>query len=357
MPGVKKGILTDSEKEYRWVLEHANEGIMVVQDAKFVFVNPKAEMITGYTKDELIGMPFVELIHKDEREMVVNRYLRRIKGEITLSNYTIRIMDKKGILKWLDLTAVLFPWKGRPAVFDFITDITERKRAEKRIQESEKRMEILSSQLLTAQEEERKRIARELHDGIGQSLNSIKLGVESACKQSSFEAGKQDNAPLKNIILTVKEAISELRRIIQDLRPSLLDMLGILATLQWLVRKISALCPNITVEISFDIREEEIPENLKTAIYRIVQEAFNNILKHSNGNLIFLELARINDEIQLTVRDNGKGFDLKKMLSLDAMNAGFGIASMKKRVELSKGFFDIESIEGKGTKIRARWPL
>jgi len=228
---------------------------------------------------------------------------------------------------------------------------------EEEVRESENRLRHLSSQLLVAQENERKRISREVHDSLGQSLSAIKFRVEGMLQEVRKSREKTIAKSLENLIPIVQQSIEEARRIQMDLRPSVLDDLGILATISWFCREFKITYPGINIETQVGIREEEVPDSLKTVIYRIMQEALNNIAKHSGADLVHLSLRKTDDKIELAIRDNGMGFDIEENLSVERSMRGLGLTSMRERAELSGGSFTIESIKGKGTTIRATWPL
>jgi PAS domain S-box-containing protein len=239
---------------------------------------------------------------------------------------------------------------------DLQAEIAERKQAEKALQKSEQQLRFLSSQLLTAQERERKRIARELHDGLGQSLTAVKFRVENFLQEMDRGGVKAKAQHLKVIIPIIQESIEEARRIQMDLRPSILDDLGILPTIEWFCRQFQITYSSIRIEKEINIQEDKVPDLLRTEIYRISQEALNNVAKHSKANLVCLTLGESRGEIELVIKDNGQGFDPKEALSRESTKRGLGLSSMKERTELSGGNFVIESTPGKGTTIRAHWP-
>jgi PAS domain S-box-containing protein len=234
-------------------------------------------------------------------------------------------------------------------------EIKERKQAEEALRESEKQLRYLSSQLLTAQEKERKRIARELHDGIGQSLSAIKFSVENGLRQMDRETAGPIAKPLEAVIPMIQESIEEVRKIAMDLRPATLDDLGILATIAWFCREFETIYSGIRIEKKINIQENEVSDPLKTAIYRVLQEALNNVAKHSKANLANISLRSMDGTIELVVEDNGMGFDLKEALSVKSFRKGLGLSSMKERTELSGGSFILESVKGSGTIVRAIW--
>ena len=156
--------------------------------------------------------------------------------------------------------------------------------------------------------------------------------------------------------IVVQQAIEEVRRIHTDLRPSMLDDLGILATINWFCREFRIIYSDIKIEKQVAVRENEVPEPLKMVIFRVLQEAMNNIAKHSDAHFVRLCFKKTDDAVALTVDDNGRGFDPEKALSLKNSEKRFGITSMKERTELTGGSFAIKSIPGAGTAISASWP-
>lgn len=231
----------------------------------------------------------------------------------------------------------------------------ERKRAEEELRESHRRLKALSSQLLSAQEDERKRIAKELHDGIGQILTAIKFGVENSLQKAACSGDHPCQQSLTAVISVIQNGIDEIRRISRDLWPAVLNDLGILAAISWYCREFQNIYSGMQILREIDVSEEEVPEQLKITLYRILQEATNNAAKHSKGDLVSLSLKKIHAQLELTVRDNGQGFDPGDPLARQKSRRGLGLTSMRERAELSGGLFSIESVLGKGTVIRASW--
>lgn len=232
----------------------------------------------------------------------------------------------------------------------FVSTI-KHKRAEEAIRESEKQLRSLSLQLLNAQEKERKRIAQELHDGIGQIMAAIKFGMENILSPGSQRKDPSVTKTRDTTIQLIRKAIEEVRRISTDLRPAILDDLGILATLGWFIREFESIYSDIRIERRLTIREEEIPDPLKIVIYRLFQEAMNNVAKHSQARHVSVSLAKKGNLMELAIADKGIGFDL------EIPRAGIGLVSMRERVELSGGKFTLQSTKGKGTVIWATWPV
>jgi signal transduction histidine kinase len=211
---------------------------------------------------------------------------------------------------------------------------------------------------MAAQEKERKRIASELHDGIGQTLSAIKFYVENAIRNLNERTIEDSTQMFGNVIPKLQDAIEEVRRISMDLRPSLLDDIGTLATLSWFCRQFQNVYESMHIELRLDIKEGDISPPLKVAIFRIVQEAMNNCAKYSKANCIHISLINTGGEIELAVEDDGQGFDYAVVCArIKNTGGGMGLVSMRERAEFSGGIFSIESATGKGTSLRVVWPL
>jgi PAS domain S-box-containing protein len=238
-----------------------------------------------------------------------------------------------------------------------VRDISKRVRDEQALCESREELRQLSGLLVSIQENERRRIALDLHDGLGQSLSLIKLAVDKTAEQMA--AGATDAAldSLRHVIPLLKEALLEVRRVSTELRPSILDDLGILLTLSWFFREFEAVCGHIAVEKVLQVSEQEVPTPLKIILYRIIQEATSNIVKHAAADRVRVSLYRANDALHLLIQDNGRGFDPASVVFRHGECRGLGLISMKERVSLSGGSYQLESSPGFGTRIRASWPL
>ena len=216
---------------------------------------------------------------------------------------------------------------------------------------------LLSAQHLTIQENERRRIAADLHDGLGQSLGILSASIESAVNLVNEGEKEQSLECLDRLRRNVRSALDDLRRIAMDLRPAMLDSLGILATLSWHSREIEAAYPSVQFERKIGVSEDDVPQSLRTAMFRIVQEAGNNAIQHGKANHLVVRLNKKYGVLELTIEDNGKGFDPGVISKSRPLDRGLGLQSMRERAELSCGIFDITSEPGKGTRVRVRWAV
>ena len=325
---------------------------------------------------------FVCLQAQDYTVRFANRYFRRVFGdpEEKRCYEILRNRDKPceecptlGVFKtkgpeeweWFDHTrgrtyhVYDYPFTdvdGSPLVLELGIDVTDRKKAEDALIRSEEDLRRLSKKLLTVQEEERSRISRELHDSIGQALAAIKFGAENAFNQIRQGEIEEGIETLEAVIPMTQRASEEVRRIHTDLRPSLLDDLGIVATIAWFCREFGRLYSRIRIEKRVEIKEEHVPEPLKIVIFRVLQEALNNTAKYAHADLVIISLKETDGSTELTIRDNGQGFDVDPVLFGKGPKAGIGLTSMKERTQLSGGTFAVESAPGAGTLVRASWP-
>ncbi|MCU7846040.1 MAG: sensor histidine kinase [Candidatus Thiodiazotropha sp. (ex Monitilora ramsayi)] len=212
---------------------------------------------------------------------------------------------------------------------------------------------------MSAEEEEKKRISRELHDGLGQILTSINIHVQNCI--NGCASAKRDELPqelqdsLTIISDMTKQAMGEVRSICGALRPAILDDLGVLAAISWQCRQISLGCSKLTVETKFDVTESMIPESYKTVIYRIVQEGLNNAVKYSQTESVTISMYQTDESIELVIRDYGIGFELDQVRSEQGM--GMGLRSMRERAESIGGSCEINAASGRGVEVRASFPV
>jgi PAS domain S-box-containing protein len=322
------------------------------------FLNPAGRALIGLSEEEaLSGLTLIgcqapgvrariaeEAVQAAERDglwsgesVLSSRDGREIAIEMTL----IAQRDKAGELQGFCLL-------GR--------DMSDWVRTEEALRWNQKEVWRLSAQHLSIQENERRRIAADLHDGLGQTLSLVKLSIEEAARSARACAADKAAAILDRLAPTVQSALAELRRMSMNLRPSALDELGILATLAWYLREIEAACPGIRLERDISVKESDVPEMLKISIFRIVQEATSNALKHAGAERLKVSLANERDSLELLIEDTGSGFDAAMLAGHRGFDRGLGMQSMKERAGLSGASFEIKSAPGEGTSICVRWP-
>jgi signal transduction histidine kinase len=228
-------------------------------------------------------------------------------------------------------------------------DITERKEAEQRLRESYELLRELTSRRETAREEERKRIAREMHDELGQHLTALRMGVSTL--RLRFGHDNPDlGEHVQRILLLSDKTMQVLRDVVTSLRPAVLDA-GIAAALEWLAAEFSQ-HGQTTCRLSVSDESPELAEERAVAIFRIVQEALTNVTRHADAHEVFITLEQTGDDCLLEVRDDGRGFD-----PVAIPRKSFGLAGMKERVLMLGGALDVASSPGTVLLIKVRVPV
>ncbi len=223
------------------------------------------------------------------------------------------------------------------------------------IEERNRELKSLSRQLMAAEDNERRRIARDLHDSIGQSLSAIKFHVENALSDIGERLHPGDRELVSNLVPMIKSVITDVRRIIRNLRPTILDNLGILAAIEWQCQQFNSVYADIQVEKKLEVADHRVPEGLKTTILRLVQESLNNAGKHSGAGKISISLRRQDGRLILEITDDGCGFEPESGRGAEQTHSSLGLFGMKERAQLSGAAFSIDSVPGRGTQITASW--
>ena len=377
-----------SEERFRTIFQTSPDSITInrERDGLYVDVNEGFTDFTGYTREETIGRSTMDIgIWHDPAEgrRMVSILLE--KGLVMNMEITFRLKDGSLSTGLVSARSILLD--DTPHILTMTRDIeeikaasdaleeqvqnrtsaltkanvalglemSEREDVEKALRNSERELRLLSSQLMIAEEKERQRIARELHDSIGQTLSAIKFSMENTIKKLKDAPTDRDVRTLEAIIPITQGAIEEVRNIVMALRPSILDDLGVLATIAWACREFEATYGTIRVEKEIAIAETDVPEPLKMVVFRVLQEALNNVAKHSRADKVAIHLTKIQNRTELSISDNGRGMDINEALSLRGSQGGFGLISMRERVELSGASFDLSSEAGEGTMIRVSW--
>jgi PAS domain S-box-containing protein len=350
--------LQDSELRYRTIFETTGNATLIVgADTTISLVNTEFEKFSGFSKGEIEGeRSWTEFVLEEDLAMMQEyHHLRRTDPAAAPRHYECRIKNKAGQTRDVFTTVAMLPGTSQSVIS--LMDITESKKAQLAFLKSQEQLRDFSSRLQKAQEEERKRIARDLHDSIGQSLMVIKLNVGKVIKSIPTGVCEAERvaAALKSLRPLIQSCVEETRRICSGLRPHMLDDIGLIATIGWLCRNFYVSFPNIRIRQNIEVDENQLPEHLKIVIFRILQEALNNSTKYSRATLVDVRLAERHGRFELDIDDDGIGFDLDAVLTGNERHSGLGIMGMRERTELSGGRFTIESIQGRGTRILASW--
>jgi signal transduction histidine kinase len=229
-------------------------------------------------------------------------------------------------------------------------EVYEHKRTAQALRDSQQALRRLTLKMVDTQENERRVVAKELHDSIGASLAAIKYAVEGRL-MGMPEAPPEDVISLEKVVEHLNETIQEVRRISASLRPAMIDDLGLLSTIEWFCRNSGEMYADTRIATRLEVGEYDIPQPSKIVIYRVLQEAVNNALKHSGAATVLVRLAKTDDRIRLCVEDDGCGFDPGQAeIDCDALS-GFGLEGMHDRAAMVGGRLSIDSRPGQGTSV------
>lgn len=318
-------------------------------DWKFIRWNKNFEQRTGYTTEEIEKMHPLDFFgpedHLDVTEKIKNVFISgEEKTEITVST-------KSGDKFPYFLTGKLIDYEGKPSLLGIGFDISDRLKAQEEVRQSNEQLRLLTSHLQQVREDERKRIAREIHDELGQQITAIKMDVAWVDKNTP-EQNSTQKEKLKNIIGLLDSSNLSIRHILKELRMGVLDDYGLVEALQWLGRQFTS---STGIPVTFSSTEAvlKVDENISVCVFRVYQEALTNITKHANAANVAGSLTTEEGYVCLQIKDDGKGFDPETLKN----NLAFGILGLKERVSALKGVFELSSSPGNGTLITVKIPV
>lgn len=339
------------------IIGSMNDTLIVVgPDGVIRRVNKATSELLGYEQDELVGKK-INLVMPHEVNIFSNAGSPGLSEEIAVVNQEIDYVTKNEIkIPMLFSAAALKTKEGVEEGAVYIArDITKRKQAEGALRDSERKLSLLSSQLLTAQEKERRRISSELHDELGQSLVVFKLKLSSM-----YEELRVDQVDLKakfdELMEYTNGIVDNVRRLSRDLSPSILEDMGLKAATQWLVDNVSEHSDTV---YSLDVTgmEDIFSDEEQITIYRIIQECLTNIVKHAQATHVSILIRKQSDCTFFRVEDNGGGFNVQDVFSRDPGEKGLGLSAIYQRARMLGGSLDIWSQEGVGTRISFEVPF
>ena len=340
--------LLQSEEKYRTLVEQATDGIFIADHTgKFVIVNSAAVKLSKYTEEELANLTIYDLA--DPEEIKTNPFrFEEMKSEQGARSER-KLKRKDGSILDIEINAK-FLSDGR--FLAFIRDITERKKAEDELNSSYKAIRKLTSHLQNAREEERTHIAREIHDELGQQLTVLKMDVSWLNKKIKQLENQQLNDKAAEIVQMLNDTVNTVRRISSDLRPVLLDDLGLAAAIEWHLMEFGK---RSGIKTEFFTLESaiEIPRAIATGLFRIYQESITNIARHAEATEVMVELFVEDKVVTMAISDNGKGFDVTNI----GRKKTLGVLGMQERTVMMGGTFRIKRNPAKGMKVEVQVPV
>jgi PAS domain S-box-containing protein len=340
--------LRESEERYRELFENSKDAIYVHDlKGRYISLNRAAEKLSGYSREEIIGRHFSNFVAPGSLKDVRENLCKKL-DEVGETVYEIDLITRDRRRVPVEVSSRLIYENGVPiGVQGTARDVTERNRAQDALR-------TYSQRLMEAQEAERQNIARELHDQIGQILTAVRINLQSI-QRSGRTA---DWFPsLDESIGIVDEALGRVRELSIELRPSLLDDLGLSTALRWYVDRF-ARRTGIIAEVSNGFEDDSrLPRELETACFRIAQEALTNVARHAQAVSVSVQVERSRERILLTIMDDGVGFDLDNLRKSASTVSALGLRGMEERALAVGGNVKIDSGSGRGTRVRATFPL
>ncbi len=348
-----KKSLTESEEKYRTLVNNIRIGVFRNTPGKgrHIYANPAMAEMFGYDSlEEFMGHRIIDEYEKPHERA---RLLEAIKRHGFVKDMELAMRKKDGTLILCSCTATAhIDELGKIEWLDgIIEDITERKRVEMELRRSREELRSLSAHIQSAREEERGRIAREIHDELGQMLSKLKLDIAWLKKRLSNEQGQLVEKSDKMSDL-VDSTIRAVQRISSELRPGVLDYLGLPDAIEWQAKEFKEQTGiGCTTSIPSDLVVED--KDISTAVFRIFQETLTNIIRHSKASRVDVVLKQEDNILELDVQDNGMGILNEKVVH----HASFGLLGMRERARFLGGKVSITGVPGKGTAVVVSIPL
>jgi PAS domain S-box-containing protein len=346
--------LVQRERLLRTIFDTEPECVLLLAiDGTMLMVNASGlamlELDTLEQTNRVSIFPSVSMPQRHELRELVARVFQGDSGKLQF-----QLNGLKGGQRWLEMHAV--PLRDAQGQIDSMLgisrDVTERRKAELALEQANARLRQLSQRLLEVQEAERAAIARELHDEIGQALTAIKFGAQWLARRITGP----ESLKLDDCIAIADGALAQIRNLALELRPPQLDQLGLTAALRDLTERMAA---NVGLEARFlaDMQEVTPGYAQSTSAFRVAQEALTNVVRHAGASHVTVELHRHDGELLVVVSDDGRGFDIEAAQVRTLKGASMGLLGMQERVNLAGGWLQIESNPGKGTCIKAGFPI
>jgi PAS domain S-box-containing protein len=348
--------LVETEERYRLLVEHSPEAIIVHCDWILVYVNPAAvRLLKASSAEDVIGRPFLDFVPEEFHEEILARKKQLQSEKATHGGLYLTYVSDEGEKLYYESVGASTTYNGKPASQIVIRDITERKRAEEELETSREELRRLAAHLQSARETERTSIAREIHDELGQDLTGLKMDLALLEDMVIEHVRPPALTEMIDRITSMSEllnaTVQSVRKIISELRPVLLDKLGLLAAIEWQAEEFQNRT-GIACDCFVTADDSAFERDCATAVYRIFQESLTNVLRHAGATRVSVTFGKEDDVYELEIRDNGCGIDQEAM----SKSKSFGLIGMRERALLFNGTVTVRGEHGKGTTVRLTIP-
>ena len=345
--------LTESESRVRKIYEAANDAILILSNEFDVILsgNPRARQLLGYDADELSGMPLAT-VHPSEASTIAGiRNRLNDTGVARTSDLTCLTKDGRSVPA--DVSFSRIAMGSREFVMAVVRDMSEIHEARQQMDCYQQKLRSLTRELSVAEDQERRRIATDLHDTVAQSLVLASLKLSELRTSSDGQSIHEGLADLQEI---VDQAVTETRTVLYDISPPILYDVGFEAAIRWKLERFSAE-HGIAVRFRDDDRPKPLSDSLKTFLFKATQELLKNIAKHANATLVSIAVQAHNEFLKITVSDDGDGFEVSENNPCDNLLGGFGLFNIRDRLDYYGGWAEFHSTPGDGASVVMYAPL
>jgi PAS domain S-box-containing protein len=348
--------IRNSEETRRLIMNSAMDAIIVMNtEGRVTSWNPQAEIIFGWKEKEVVGKllsdTIIPVYLKEQHKRGLANYLQTGKGPVLNKLIEIMAVSREGKEFPVELSIVDIKQGGEIFFCGFLRDISGRKHAEEKLKQSYEDIRRLASHLEKVREEERINIAREIHDELGQQLTVLKMDISWLNKKMK-ENDPGTRQKIQELLKVIDHTVNTVRRISSELRPSILDDLGLVAALEWQSQEFKN-HSGIKTKFVSKVDEIKIPGGVATTLFRIFQESLTNVARHADATTVEAVLSMEKEKIKMTITDDGKGFYTDRIENKKTL----GILGMRERATLMGGEYKIISTPGKGTQIQVTVPV
>jgi len=347
--------LRQSEERFRALVQNSTDVTGITdKDGLILYRSPNLLTTLGYEVADVLGTNIFDYFWTEDRPRAQRRLAELTKASGDTQRDEYRLRHKDGSCRFIE--SISSNHLDDPAIGGIVfnyRDITKRTEAEGKLKESRQRLQVLSRRLVEVQETERRHLARELHDEIGQALTAAEMNLQAVLESP----GTEELTPrLRESLELVDRVLKQVHDLSLNLRPAMLDDLGLEPALRWYAKRQAALA-GLKAEIRSEPMERRLDPMIETECFRVAQEALTNVVKHAKAHALTVELSQNGEQLHLSVRDDGVGFDVARVREQAVQGASLGLLSMEERAALAGGGLQYHATPGHGTEVHAWFPL